>query len=60
MTVSMPSRADDSFLQERDLCKLAQAANKVSMPSRADDSFLLTLHLRLVLMQPFGVNALSG
>ena len=40
MTVSMPSRADDSFLQERDLCKLAQAANKVSMPSRADDSFL--------------------
>ena len=36
----MPSRADDSFLQERDLGKLAQAANKVSMPSRADDSFL--------------------
>ena len=38
--VSMPSRADDSFLQ-RALMSYTMTSPQVSMPSRADDSFLL-------------------
>ena len=37
--VSMPSRADDSFLQNI-INTVKQLHMKVSMPSRADDSFL--------------------
>ena len=36
--VSMPSRADDSFLLKAEIRKVAE--KNVSMPSRADDSFL--------------------
>ena len=38
--VSMPSRADDSFLPKEVTMKKEVVIEKVSMPSRADDSFL--------------------
>ena len=38
--VSMPSRADDSFLQENKEIVFEYPFGDVSMPSRADDSFL--------------------
>ena len=39
LLVSMPSRADDSFLHRAYQCSL-ELSSGVSMPSRADDSFL--------------------
>ena len=57
--VSMPSRADDSFLQRKtfNACVLLW---QVSMPSRADDSFLLDTSVMLRALEDKSVNALSG
>ena len=57
--VSMPSRADDSFLHiNNDTIK--SIGDKVSMPSRADDSFLHRLSLVKLHTLTVCVNALSG
>ena len=57
--VSMPSRADDSFLLD-DAGKIKPIIIHVSMPSRADGSFLLTLKEKLLKKTTLRVNALSG
>ena len=55
--VSMPSRADDSFLLKAEIRKVAE--KNVSMPSRADDSFLRNEESGRKNWD-IGVNALSG
>ena len=58
INVSMPSRADDSFLLE-ELLEYVAGTLSVSMPSRADDSFLQEINESWYVICCC-VNALSG